>query len=239
MYHLIQDLFHLLLSNSFVLLLYWATIIEVANKGEGQNYWKVGDEIDLVLSGTFNETVTLQIWDFNHFDKTDGTGKANICFGMKNLMKNSQKLVSSQYNYSGWKDSEFRKNTVPRIYNSLPKEVKDHIKEVMTWSNSGGQTTSSTYVFDKIFLPGCTEMDLTHHTIPNGNYDGSQVKFPIFTDNNSRIKKMNNGSGSANSWYTRSPECDNSEYYIGVSWTGSIFFGYGDTTEGICFCFNL
>ena len=76
----------------------WEQIIAASETNSIPSTWKVGDEIDLTLSGKYNETVTLQIWDFNHYDKSDGSGKANICFGMKNLMKDKQCMDNFYFN---------------------------------------------------------------------------------------------------------------------------------------------
>ncbi len=213
----------------------WATIIEVANKGEAQNYWKIGDEIDLVLSGNFNETVTLQIWDFNHFDKSDGTGKAGICFGMKHLMKNYQQMNSSNTNSGGWNTTNMKYTVMNNIFNSMPRELQNAIKEVKTEANRGGNSSSSQACADKIFLPGFKELGFTYE-----NYDGNQVKFPIFSDNNSRIKKMNNGSGQVSSWWTRSPGYYVSGYYFRTVHTDGDSNGYTAAYScGVCFCFNI
>ena len=56
----------------------WEQINTASEAGIASSIWKVGDEIDLTLSGTFNETATLQIWDFNHFVKSDGSGKVTV-----------------------------------------------------------------------------------------------------------------------------------------------------------------
>ena len=212
----------------------WSTIIEVANKGEAQNYWKIGDEIDLVLSGNFNETVTLQIWDFNHFDKSDGTGKAGICFGMKHLMENFHQMNSTDTNSGGWNQCNMKKTIMNNIYNSIPVEIRNHIKEVNTYANKGGESSSSQACTDKVFLPGFKELGFTEQ-----NYDGDQVKFPIFSDNNSRIKKINNGSGSKWWWWTRSPSYNYSDHFRIVYTDGSWSNSHADSGGYVCVCFNV
>ena len=212
----------------------WETIIEVANSGSIPSTWKVGDGKDLVLSGNFNETVTMQIWDFNHFDKSDGTGKAKLCLGMKHLMKNTQQMNSTGTNRGGWNECNMRTTVMNNIYNSIPVEIRNHIKEVKTEANMGRSSSSSQACTDKVFLPGFTECGGIWN-----NYDGNQTKFPIFSDNNSRIKKMNNGSGSEQWWWTRSPR-----YYDGNDFCFFHYDGYSGSSSagdsgGVCFCFNI
>ena len=211
----------------------WAKIAQASEQGIASQLWQIGDEIDLTLSGTYNETVTLQIWDFNHFDKTDGTGKAGICFGMKHLMKYTQQINSTDTNNGGWNATNMKKTVMNNIYNSIPVEIRNAIKEVNTYANSGGSNSSSQACTDKVFLPGFKELGFTYE-----NYDGNQVKFPIFSDNNSRIKKLNNGAGSANYWWTRSPSYSSSDFRRVLAdggWSSFIAtVGYG-----VCFCFNV
>ena len=216
--------------------------IKAATDGDAvPSTWKVGDEINITLSGTFNETVTLQIWDFKHFDKSDGSGKASIVFGMKHLMKDYQKMNSSNTNSGGWNDTDMKKTVMQNIYKSIPSEVRSLIKEVNTYANEGGYSTSSSkgkLSKDKVFLPGMTEMFGTG--IWSGQQaatESNQKQFPIFTDNNSRIKKYSNGSGDAGWWWTRSPRYDYSYYFCGVSAGGINGHDGASSDYGVCFCF--
>ena len=96
----------------------WEQIAAASEAGIASSIWKVGDEIDIELSKQTNisaQTVTLQIWDFNHFDKSDGSGKAGICFGMKNLMKESSIMNTSDTSSGGWNDT-YMKKTIIRIF---------------------------------------------------------------------------------------------------------------------------
>nr|DAF93155.1 MAG TPA: hypothetical protein [Myoviridae sp. ctcyQ27] len=211
--------------------------IKAASEGDAiPSTWKVGDEINITLSGTFNETVTLQIWDFKHFDKSDGSGKAGIVFGMKHLMKNTRQMNSSDTNSGGWNDTDMKKTVMQNIFKSMPSNLQSYIKEVNTYANLGGGTSSSNAgrpSKDKVFLPGCTEVGFTYQS----NTESNQKKFPIFTDNNSRIKKLNNGSGDAYWWWTRSPYYGSTYDFCSVYSDGRYNYNYASFSGGVCFCF--
>ena len=214
--------------------------IKAASEGDAiPSTWKVGDEIDLTLSGDFNETVTLQIWDFKHFDKSDGSGKAGICFGMKNLMNDSKALNSYDHgNSGGWNDTAMKKTVMQNILKSMPSNLQSYIKEVNTYANLGGGTSSSNAgrpSKDKVFLPGCTEVGFTYQS----NTESNQKQFPIFTNNNSRIKKMSNGSGDAYFWWTRSPSYNDTNCFCNVNTDGSDNYYSVIGSYGVCFCFNV
>ena len=217
----------------------WGSIAAVSEAKKASDIWNIGDEIDITLSGTFNETVTLQIWDFNHFDKSDGFGKVGIVFGMKHMMKKEQQMNNYDTNYGGWNDTYMKKTVMQNILSSMPSDLQSYIKEVNTYANEGDNSISPStgkLSKDKVFLPGSTEVGFTGQSDTESN----QKKFPIFTDDDSRIKKMNNGNGDANYWWTRSPsKVSYSDSFNGVSSDGTGSSNRANTTLGICFCFNV
>ena len=225
----------------------WEQIASASESGNIPSTWKVGDEIDLTLSGTYNETVTLQIWDFNHFDKSDGSGKAGICFGMKNLMKDRQKINEDYTSHGGWSETSMCKSIMQGVLSSMPSNLQSFIKEVNTYANRGqyyGESSDSSSIGllskDKVFLPGFTELVGSSYNSSQSKTESNQKKFPIFTNNNSRIKKLSNGSGDTYSWWTRSPSAFSTYQFDFADPSGSV--GYGiETSErtGVCFCFNV
>ena len=221
----------------------WEQINAASEAGIASSLWKVGDEIDITLSGTFNETVTLQIWDFKHFDKSDGSGKAGIVFGMKNLMKDVQYMNSSYTNSGGWNDTAMKKTVMANIYNSMPTDLQSYIKEVNTYANQGlGSSSSSTGLLskDKVFLPGMTEMFGKNYKPDQSETEKNQKKFPIFTNDNSRIKKLSNGSGDAYQWWLRSAIYgNNSDCFCDVTIYGTHDYTGASYGYGVCFCFNV
>ena len=63
----------------------WDEISYISSNGLAGEYgFQVGDEKNITLST--NEALTLAIMDFDHDDLADGTGKAGMTFGLKNLM---------------------------------------------------------------------------------------------------------------------------------------------------------
>ena len=98
---------------------------------------------------------------------------------------------------------------------------------------------------DRIFLPGYYEIGLgsteTENTKLLYNY---QSVFPIFSDDNSRIKKSDNGTGEASVWITRTPEAHapyanvKAVYKTGCGSTTDMGSTYG-TAYDVCFCFNV
>ena len=216
----------------------WDNIISAAESGNIPSTWKIGDEKDIVLEGPgYNENITLQIWDFDHFDKSDGTGKAKLCLGMKNLMIYEDYMNNSDTNNGGWNSSDMKSTRMHNIELAIPNNIRSHIKEVKTEANAGNRAEYAKSSVDRIFIPGFKEIGLLGE-----NYDGNQVKFPIFSDNNSRIKKLNNGFSGANYWWTRSPLTrDNTTFrYADNQGSTPNYDGINASlNSGVCFCFNI
>lgn len=223
----------------------WEQITIASESGMASSLWKVGDEIDITLSGAFNETITLQIWDFNHFDKSDGSGKAGIVFGMKNLMESSQYMYKdlSNSNGNGWDTMKLRTETMGKMLSSFPTDLQSCIKEVYTYANEGqhaDEDSNGRLSKDKLFIPGSVEVGIMNQAYT----EKAQKQFPIFTDDNSRIKRMSNGTGNPDSWWTRSAQSNSSDEFIYVYENGKSSFNYHggvdpSYTLGICFCFNV
>ena len=179
----------------------WATIIEVAESGAAPETWNIGDEIDITLGGSFAGTYTMQIWDFNHFDKADGSGKAAITFGSKGTVP----LSGDIYNISkdGWVDTPIF-SEIQGIYNLLPDEIRVGVKEVQVPYHIAVDGIAGLY-FDQINTTSCQVFTPSHTELGGTHNDmiacGSQ--FPFFTDNGSRIKNNNSGD-DVTVYYTRS-----------------------------------
>lgn len=214
----------------------WETIVDIANKGQGQNYWKIGDEIDVTL--TNKKVLTFQIYDFDHFDKSDGSGKANICFGMKNLMYFERPMNNSGTSEGGWNRCYMRNTVIlSEIINIIPLELKNIIKEVNTYAhNPSNYKGPNLLCKDKLFLPGYKELGALGEYV---NFENSQKQFPIFTNDKSRIKKCDNGSGNAYTYWTRSPIYDSTTFHP-VDENGCADLDRTAYNEyGVCFCFNI
>ena len=216
----------------------WEEVIYTSENNCIPDTWKIGDEIDLKLNGYFNEVVTLQIWDFNHYDKSDGSGKAGICFGMKHLMKNVQQMNPFYFNTGGWNNSCMRNTVMNNIYNSIPKYIRSHIKEVNTYANNDSKDESKGLLStDKVFIPGLSEID--NEWEDQNKTETGQTLISIFKDKKNRIKRLRNGSGSIECWWTRSPGyyyySDFCLFLTDGDWSGDI----ADNSNGVCFCFNI
>lgn len=213
----------------------WAQIATVAAAGTAENYWKVGDEIDIVVNG---ETLTLQIYGFNHDNLTSG-GKAGITFGMKHLMAETRQMNASKTNAGGFTGSAMYDWLENTIFPALPEDLRSLIKPVDKKTSAGQQSTTIKTESMKLFLFSPIENGLKTMT---DVYKDEGETYPIFTDNASRIKNRANGAGSAGWWWERSPNAGYSTSFCSVNSNGSAgnaSYSYASDSYGVCFGFCI
>ena len=228
----------------------WENITKVSESGSAPNIWKVGDEIDVNFTKTSDmpaQTLTLQIWDFNHFDKSDGSGKAGICFGMKDLMLNSVRFYYSNYCSTGYSGSSAA-YTFEEFYKQCLEEVKPYIKLVTVYhssktvdENESSSVIGLGYSLDvHLCVPGYTEVFGPNERPEITETEQGQKQFPIFTDNNSRIKKIVYNSNNASSYALRTVGNASIMYQVSESGTPGASIISSDGTYGYaCLLFNI
>jgi|GEM_PF-4619592 len=175
----------------------WGEIEEIVSSGNAAGYFNIGDEIDIQL--TSGEILTMHIWGFSHDDLADGSGKAGVTIGMKDLMILTQRMHPSETGIVSFPASEiwaWLRDTLPEL---LPKDLRNIIKPVIK-KHGGGSPGSIMELTMNAFIPAQEEItsDIT------GITPGQGELYSIFSDNASRIKRLSNGTGAANSWWTRS-----------------------------------
>ena len=232
----------------------WATIAELSENGQAQSFFSVGDEKTISL--TTGEQVTLVILGFNHDDLTSG-GKAGMTIGMKNLLATTYRMNASNTNAGGWDESEMRTSTMATLLSQLPSDLQSVIKQVNKKATAGSQSESITTSADKLWLLAMSEIfsatsieNSTTTTIKDYadtyNAEGTQYEYyeNLIGDNNGGtatnsllIKKLSNGSGSANNWWLRSPTVSNSSTFRYVRSSGNVDRNNASNTYGVCFGF--
>ena len=214
----------------------WSDIAALSESGSADKYFSVGDEKTISL--TTGEQVTLVILGFDHDDLTGG-GKAGISIGMKNLLATKYRMNATATNEGGWDESEMRTSTMATLLSQLPSDLQGVIKQVNKKATAGGASTSITTSADKLWLLAEVEVDGT--TSAGYADEGEQYEYwktvkdgTVAAD---RIKYLSNGSGSAYSWWLRSPSVSNSTYFRYFYSTGSVGDYIANNARGVSFGF--
>ena len=221
----------------------WAQIAQASELGIASSLWSVGDEKTIYLApedGGLPEkpddtnTLTLVIMGFNHDDKADGSGKAGITFGTKNLMATTRAMNSSNTNSGGFTGSAMYTYLQNTLFSQFATDLQSAIKPVLKKTSAGGRNTTINTNEMKIFL--FSEIEVFGSTTYSAAGEGSQYSYFVTAAN--RIKYRANGSGKANGWWERSPNASDSTSFCGVHSTGSAN-RYASTfaSRGVCFGF--
>lgn len=227
----------------------WEDIIEAANAGKAQELWQVGDEKDLTVG---DETLTAVIMDFNHDDLADGSGKATITFGLKNLMANktvsgAASGSSSSLLFNNSSLCSYLNNTVfSQLDSALQSGIKTVNKSTAYYSTYGSLDTYNTgeLAAVKLFTFSTYEIMGFPTAIDQGPSPAeTDSRYPYFSTAQNRIKKLANGAGEASIWFSRMG-CIYSSYgqvfgYYGVTETGSYTTTAHGFSAGICFGFCI
>ena len=207
----------------------WAEIKAAVQAGIGgldlSEYWSVGDTKSVTL--TTNEVIELQIAGFNHDTYSDGV-TAPVTLVMKNCLNATAKMNNSDTNSGGYPASAMKTYVETNIYNKLPSDLKAIVapvkKKCYTTYNSASSLSEANY---NVWLLAEAEVfDSVSYTIGNGE----GTKYPIFTDNASRVKKVN---GSAYYWWLRSARSGYSTYFVIVYSDGSVNNYYASFSRGV------
>lgn len=215
----------------------WSEIAEISEAGNANEYFAVGDEKTITLST--GEEITLVILGFDHDDLSDGSGKAGMTIGMKNLLTEKYRLSATQSNKGGWNETEMRTSTMATLLSQLPSDLQDVIKQVNKKATAGWNSTSITTSADKLWL--FAEVEIEGTTDAGYVDEGEQyeywktVKDGRFASN--RKKYLSNGSGSAQQWWLRSPCMNQYSYFTSYTEDGYGKMAYPDEYHYVSYGF--
>lgn len=132
----------------------------------------------------------------------------------------------------GWNGCEMRTYCNSTIYNRMPTDLKPHITQVKKKGYDGISTTILTSN-DYIWLLAEIEV-LGEKKHSAGTGEGT--KYPIFTDNKSRIRNQNNVPSL---WFLRSPFASSAAYFCDVYTSGEISNLSASSTAGVLIGFCI
>lgn len=193
----------------------WAQIAQASELGLASSLWSVGDEKTIYLApegGGLPEkpddynTLTLVIYGFNHDDKADGTGKAGITFGTKNLMGYRRAMNSTATNAGGFTGSAMYTYLQNTLFSQFATDLQSAIKPVLKKTSAGNQSTTINTNAMKLFL--FSEIEIFGEAGHSVSGEGSQYNWSTTREN--RIKRLANGADTARDWWLRSPRSGNS-----------------------------
>lgn len=246
----------------------WEQISEASSSGVAENIWEVGDRKQVTLNGTMSELTLSNystyafILGFNHNSSWEGSGRIHFQIGKTALSGGKDICLVSGYsndsdfymntsntNSGGWEDSYMRNNILGTSKTSysgkfigvLPSALRNVLKSVTKYTdNTGNSSTSSSAVTattDYAFLLSEYEV-FGSCTYANSNEASRQQQYAYYSAGNSKIKYNHSSTGTAISWWLRSPRRSNSIYFVFVDDSGSVYSNNASYSYGVApgFC---
>ena len=154
----------------------------------------------------------------------------------RDLLPDQKQMNSSNTNVGGFPASDLYDYLNGTILNGLPADLRAGLKTIYKWYGTGNATSDGEWHGCKVWMPLEYEMfGETHYAPATEHTTGNARKYPIFTDNNSRIKKLNNGSGQANYYWDASPRADNAASFCSVYIGGNAGAYIASSSGGVPF----
>lgn len=202
----------------------WEEISLIAGKGEGREHFSIGDEKKVSLRT--GEEIVVQIYGFDHDEREDG-GKAGITFGMKDVLKNTQKMGGQPNRdyFGGYRESEMQKHLDSRVFLNLPTDLAKAIVPVRKFTSSGYPDHQIEETTEGLFLFSCAEIGF--FDLYEGALAGEGEIYEFFERATSLpIKYDQDGKGTF--WWLRSFNKYSNYMFLGVE-------EYGYPSDGPCY----
>lgn len=158
----------------------------------------------------------------------------------RDLLPNTQQMNSSNTNAGGFPASALYDYLNGTILNGLPSDLRSALKTTYKWYGTGDNTTNGQWHGCKVWIPLEYEMLGTTTFSPATEHTtGNARKYPIFTDNANRIKRLNNGSGSAQRYWEASPYASATAGFCSVNSYGGATSNDASYAAGVCFGLSI
>lgn len=203
----------------------WSEIALCSQFGQAKNYFSVGDQKTVSINST---NYKVQIIGFDHDQLTSG-GMAGITFQLVDCLNQTAQMNSSNTNAGGWNNSAMR-TRMSTYLSQLPAALRNVIKTVNKRTSAGNQSSSIQTTQDKLFL--LSEIEIFGATTYSFAGEGTQYEY--YAAGNTTIKKVN---GSANYWWGRSPDSDDTSRFCRVDSSGNASNYTASASYGVSFGF--
>ena len=240
----------------------WSVIKSVSDKGQGANYWSIGDRKAVTLNGTMsklslsNFTTYAFIIGFNHNASVEGSNRIHFQIGKTALSGGTDVCLVNGYsddsdfymntsntNSGGWSSSYMRTKILGTSLSSysgtfigvLPAALRAVLKPVTKYTNNTGNSTSASAVTattDYAFLLSEYEV-FGSISYANSNESSKQAQYAYYSAGNSKIKYNHSATSTAVRWWLRSPYASYSSYFVIVNIDGTVYYSSASSSFGV------
>jgi hypothetical protein len=158
-------------------------------------------------------TVEVEIVGFNHDTLSDGTGKAAITLGLKNVISATWKFYSSDYKKT-WNNCSLR-TSIAGLKSSLPADLQAVIKSVKKTYKSNTSSGTATFATCDDYLWAFSELECV-----NSQYvDKEGVTYTWYSSNSAtkRTKTLYGSDTAVEYWLRTNTSWNNYWRFINTS----------------------
>lgn len=201
----------------------WADIVRIAESGEAQNYFALGDQREFSFSDPEGNavTTTLEIVDFGVDDLADGTGKAAMTIVTRTSTFMQAAVASSGIDYF-WSTSLVRTALNNTVLASFPTELQNGIKSVTKKTRKymeDGSTTGLEETNDKLWALSIREFGYKSNITGYNIYPETEAHGYTKISSASYLTTLDENVGK--DIMTRTGRPNSAGYYIRIQNTGS------------------
>lgn len=217
----------------------WEVISDIGQRGLHTILYSIGDTKDIELTDI--GTMTMEIADFDHDYLASSTDAdtAPMTFLSRDLLYQTYQMNTTNTNANGFFGSALQNSLNGSDFlGKVPSDLKNVWRTIRKAFGTGNNGNTAQWRSYKLWVPLAWELIDNPSDAPTGERDtGNARKYPIFTDNNSRIKKRNNGLGEEGEFWTASPNARSNAVFLTVEEDGSQGSWGAITDMDVCFGF--
>lgn len=210
--------------------------------GRERDFFTPGDRIRLVCdTESFADSgIVLELRSYQHFMSAERTGQwAGPYFGMVGLMSAAHQMNAVDTNTGGYAATAMAELLDGTVLSGLPRFFRSMIERITVLSTAGDGAETVVSGEACLILESAAEVGALSDQSETA--DGAEEEtFSCYTDSESRVKKSDNGEGTAADYWLRSPAAENGTQFCRVSADGSEIAGSeASAVHGVSFGFCL
>ena len=180
-------------------------------------YQDLGEDVCQSLALWTHESIRLEACGFRKYYLSDNTSKrCSFSLLASHLLGRTKRWNISNTNAGGWANSSLNKSLNTRLYNAMPTQIKQLMKQVIVYSSVGKMSSELSSSNCYITIPALVEVDSSMTSEPY-NSEGTAISY---LNTNASRKRMFDG-GDANEYWLRSPNVSYENYIWRVDANGN------------------
>lgn len=194
----------------------------------GDVYWAkvwyedLGDDVCKKLAGWTHEKVNLEVAGKKRYYLADNpTKRCTFSMLATHLLDRPRKYNETNTNIGGWANSALNRFLNTRLYNAIPTQIQQLVKNVTIASSIGQGSADVSTSACHVYVPAVIEMsnESQYNISPYIDEGTETITYMI----NDETRKRAYSDGVINSYWLRSPNVQYKDYIFTVSETGSLY----------------